>query len=58
MATATVTPFRTYVLADLPDGTRWVGTTEDPALTDMVSDPESGPVGARVAVVGGTCSLV
>jgi len=57
VATATATPFRTYVLADLADGTRWVGTTEDPALTELVTDLGSGPVGVRVKVDAATCTL-
>ena len=57
VATATATPFRTYVLADLADGTRWVGTTEDPALNELVRDPGSGPVGAALQVDGASCQL-
>jgi acetyl-CoA C-acetyltransferase len=57
VATATATPFRTYVLADLADGTRWVGTTEDPALTELVTSLESGPVGVQVRVDGASCRL-
>jgi acetyl-CoA C-acetyltransferase len=57
VATATATPFRTYVLADLADGTRWVGTTEDPALNALVTGTEQGPVGVQVALDGATCRL-
>jgi len=57
VATATVTPFRTYVLADLADGARWVGTTEDPALAELVTGGPSGPVGVQVVLDGTTCSL-
>ncbi len=55
VATATVTPFRTYVLADLADGTRWVGTSEDAALAGRVTT--TGLVGAPVVVDGNLCSL-
>ncbi|MFM7063810.1 MAG: acetyl-CoA acetyltransferase, partial [Actinomycetes bacterium] len=55
VATATVTPFRTYVLADLADGTRWVGTSEDAALAERVTT--TWLVGAPVVVNGNVCSL-
>jgi len=54
---ATVTPFRTYVLAELADSTRWVGTSEDPALSAVVTSPDSGPVGVQLQVDGATCAL-
>ena len=55
VAAATVTPFRTYVLADLPDGTRWVGTSDDATLAERVTT--TGLVGAPVVVDGNVCSL-
>jgi len=58
VATATVThsgpdPERAFVVADLADGRRWIGTTVEPDLIGAVQDGEV--VGRRVRITGGTC---
>ena len=62
VAAATVTadpdgsPSGAFVLADLPDGTRWVGTSSDEGLWDAVTT--TGLVGSAVEVDGRTCRPV
>lgn len=44
---------RAFVVADLPDGRRWIGTTDDPGL---LAEALAGRlIGSAVVVDGGTC---
>lgn len=47
------TPARALVLADLPDGSRWVGSSDDPALISTATG--AGLIGATVRIDDTTC---
>ncbi len=58
VVTATATyegldPVRAFVVADLPDGDRWIGGTEDLSL--VAATVEGVVVGTEVVLEGGTC---
>jgi acetyl-CoA C-acetyltransferase len=48
-------PSSSFVIADLPDGRRWIGTSTDPALLDGARRQEM--IGTEVHVDGGTCRV-
>ncbi|UDY34015.1 hypothetical protein [Dermatobacter hominis] len=59
VATATATyegdaPIRAFVIADLPDGRRWVGTCHDPAFVQAATRREV--IGTTVEVRGAECA--
>ena len=47
------TPARALVLADLPDGSRWVGSSDDPALISTATG--AGLIGSTVRIDDTTC---
>ena len=50
-------PSSAFVIADLDDGRRWIGRSEDPALWAAALDPSGSLVGAAVVLDGASARL-